>query len=307
MGNKLTDADKKTWLTEAKQLLGTPREWIPKVTETAKAPETVKPLGKGKAPANPNPKPNPNPANPNPKVELNQLSDLRGGTPGKKRKFSPDKTSQVSSNESSQEMSSDEETLSLPGTPEVVKSPGNGTVKLYPRPDRSTININIKPTCELLVLGDTSLDMGINHLECIQVIRFPRATFSDFDWVLKQLEPLPNNVTYICLATAANYNEETFESKLVPEFNDLMETLEQMGTINKILEIPIPSNFYPEGQHMLKKLNDHIKNVEGVSFIPGTSTLPTPLGISKMSTYGVVYDRATSEELTEGLISYFYA
>jgi hypothetical protein len=307
MGNKLTDADKKTWLTEAKGMLNTPRESTPKVTKSASV-------------ANPNPNPNPKAGacedgkgiKPEAaKVNLYNLSNRSGGTPAKKPRM-----------ETSPVTSSGEETLSLPGTPykpqviKRVKFTGKDTVKPCPKPLFLTINMDIKPTCKILFLGDDSLngDPAIPQFpEGIQKMCFPTATFSDLDWVIKHLAPFPENVKHICIATAANYDQEGLDSNLVPEYNDLMETLEQVGQDISFLEIPVPLDLLPEAQTMLKNLNNHIsmENVGAISFIPGASTLPFPLGSS--SVYfnveylvdEVIYDFDTLKELTNRLISHF--
>jgi hypothetical protein len=304
MGNKLTDADKKTWLTEAKQLLGTPREGIPKVTETAKAPETVKPLGKGKAPANPNPKPNPNPANPNPKpnpaVELYQFSDLRGGTPGKKRKFSPGKASQVSSNESSQEISSDDDTFSISdvltspiGTDMTDSTTGKKTVSIHSNEVIEKYVINIKHNCKILILGDSTLE-GMPVLpEQFQIECFRNAKLAYLRRIVERSGPAPKSLKHICIAGSFQ------DTAVIDRF---LKSTDKYGAAYTFLVKATPEDATAEEKEMINDYNADVfcavdEEVNLIGLPHGYKLYKTP--------HGKQYDEPSLQELAKCFIRAF--
>jgi len=260
LGRKMTAKDQERWLSEARGLADV-QQSTTTTTQPIQGPQVSKTTSTTTSTTT---------------SSISHVTAVSGSTPSKKRKIGKSPKSGNSStidSSSSDDMQSDdgcstdiEEYSELDVT--VVAKPTMQTrsnsvssnVRVHSKAYNKsyfTTKINVKPSCKILVVGDSQLQ----HLELpehFQIESFRGGKFPHITDAVKELE-IPDQVEDIVLAAGINDRDVNLEKETMPTLTTCIAALRRTGRRIHFLEVSIPNSFSEVQRARMDAVNEYIR------------------------------------------------
>lgn len=134
-----------------------------------------------------------------------------------------------------------------------TRSKSNVTVHSKP----FNIRIAIKPSCKVLVVGDSQLQ-NLKLPDQFQIESFRGAAFPHLTEVIKTAE-LTDQVEDIILSAGVNHRDKNLEKEMMPTLKTCISALRQTGKRIHFLEVSIPNSFTELQRSRMEALNEYIR------------------------------------------------